>query len=81
MDGRTNNSAEPPPVKVTVLPAVTVGATWTSVTVLLPMLLMPLPELPSETTQSIVRPVSPPPFAGSPFAGVTLYVIDSSAVW
>ena len=65
-------TAPPPPVNVTVPPAVTVGATCTSVTVEVPVLLMPLLLLPSVTVQSIVRLMSAPPLVGSALLGLTL---------
>src|ERR1700726_4839033 len=46
-----------------------VGATCTSVTVLVPVALVPLLLLPSVTVQSMVRLVWLPPPVGSPLAG------------
>src|ERR1700679_126148 len=69
---RQSTTADPPPLNVTVPPVVIVGATCTTSSVLLPVLLIPLLVLPSLTTQSIVRLVSPPPLVGSPLVGVKL---------
>ena len=61
-------TGEPPPSKVAVAPAVTVGATCTTVSVL-----PPVAELsPSSAVQAMVRLVAPPPWVGSPFAGLKL---------
>ena len=65
-------TAEPPPVKVAVAPAVTLGATCTVSSVLVAAMLLPLLVEPSVTVQSIVRLVCAPPPVGSPLAGVKL---------
>ena len=68
----SSTTAEPPPVNVTVPPAVIVGATCTSVSVLVPVFDTPLLVLPSVTTQSMVRLRWLPPPVGSAFDGLTL---------
>ena len=65
-------TGEPPPSKVAVPPAVTVGATCTVSSVLVDVLLVPLLVEPSVTVQLMVRAVSPPPPVGSPFDGLKL---------
>ena len=65
-------TGEPPPSKVAVAPAVTVGATCTVSSVLVEVLLVPLLVEPSVTVQLMVRLVSPPPPVGSPLVGLKL---------
>ena len=65
-------TAEPPPSKVAVPPAVTAGAVWTTSSVLVAVLLVPLLVEPSVTVQLMVRLVSPPPPVGSPLSGLKL---------
>ena len=72
----SNATADPPPVNVTVPLVVIVGATCTAVSV---DVAAPLVALPSLTTQSIVRLVWLPPPVGSPFDGLKLKVMLSSA--
>ena len=74
-------TAEPPPVNVTVPPAVTVGATCTSVSVVVPVFDTPLLVLPSLIVQSMVWLVVPPPPVGSPFDGLKLKVTLRSTAW
>src|SRR5580658_1135093 len=68
----------PPPSKVLVPGAVTVGATCTVSTVLATV---PLFSVPSFTDQSIVRELSEPPLVGSVSVGVEPNLIESSAAW
>ena len=63
-------TGEPPPVNVTVPPAVTVGATCTVSSVLVAAGVFEL--VPSLTVQLMVRAVSPPPPVGSPLVGLKL---------
>jgi len=62
-------TADPPAVNDTVPPAVTAGAAWMAVSVLVPVALWLTPSL---IDQSIVRDVWPPPPVGSPLAGLKL---------
>ncbi len=71
VDTPSSGTGEPPPMKVTVTPACTVGATCTVSRVLVPIATS-LPLLPSLTVQLMVRVVSPPLGVGSPLAGEKL---------
>ena len=62
-------TAEPPPSKVAVPPAVTVGAVW--LTVRLEVTVFDVAKL-SVPVQLMVREVSPPPLVGSALVGLKL---------
>ena len=65
----SSTTADPPPSKVAVPPKVTVGATCTVSRVLVTVVEL---NVPSFTTQSMVRVVCEPPPVGSPSVGETL---------